>query len=133
MNRKTKYITAIITLVFIASATIRVGDDPVSLYNILGNHVSQSLPEHLPSLTILAKPLCLLFPWLFDLSHGASATTKKWNILYHLGGNGPWISKVDNVVGGGLNAPSGCRIDQVHMVSHRCQIGTFPLSESFFL
>ena len=46
----------------------------------------------------------------------ATNTTNDWNILYHLGGNGPWISKVDGVVEGGLAPPEGCRVEQVHMV-----------------
>lgn len=39
-----------------------------------------------------------------------------WNILHHLGGNGPWIRKRTNVVDGGTDPPAGCRVDQVHMV-----------------
>lgn len=46
----------------------------------------------------------------------ATNTTNDWNILYHLGGNGPWIPKVDGVVEGGLAPPEGCRVEQVHMV-----------------
>jgi acid phosphatase len=40
----------------------------------------------------------------------------RWNILYHLGGNGPWIEKVDGVTKGGINVPEGCEVDMVHMV-----------------
>jgi len=40
----------------------------------------------------------------------------RWNILYHLGGNGPWIEKVDGVTEGGINVPEGCEVDMVHMV-----------------
>lgn len=47
----------------------------------------------------------------------ATNTTNDWNILYHLGGNGPWIPKVDGVVEGGLAPPEGCRVEQVHMVA----------------
>lgn len=39
-----------------------------------------------------------------------------WNILYHVGGNGPWIQKVHGVVEGGVGAPDGCCVDQVHIV-----------------
>jgi acid phosphatase len=39
-----------------------------------------------------------------------------WNILYHLGGNGPWIEKVDGVVDGSMKVPGGCEVDMVHMV-----------------
>lgn len=40
-----------------------------------------------------------------------------WNILYHLGGNGPWIEKVDGVVDGSMKVPGGCEVDMVHMMS----------------
>lgn len=48
---------------------------------------------------------------------GAGAITKGWNILYHLGGNGPWVEKVIDVVDGGIAVPTGCEVEQVHMVS----------------
>jgi hypothetical protein len=42
---------------------------------------------------------------------------KKWNVLHHLGGNGPWVEMLDE---GGISPdlapPPGCVIDQVHMV-----------------
>jgi hypothetical protein len=40
----------------------------------------------------------------------------RWNILYHLGGNGPWIPKIDGVVKGGIDVPEGCEVQQIHMV-----------------
>lgn len=42
--------------------------------------------------------------------------TKDWNILYHLGGNGPWVEKVVDVVDGGIAVPDQCVVEQVHMV-----------------
>lgn len=42
--------------------------------------------------------------------------TKDWNILYHLGGNGPWIQKIDGTVGDNIGAPESCRVEQVHMI-----------------
>ena len=42
-----------------------------------------------------------------------------WNLFYHLGGNGPWIEKVDARFGSHEKdgkPPPGCVIDQVHMV-----------------
>lgn len=49
-----------------------------------------------------------------------------WNILYHLGGNSPWIQNVD---GDDINTPVGCRVDQAHMVgifiSGSRQVGRF--------
>lgn len=50
---------------------------------------------------------------------GAGAITKDWNILYHLGGNGPWVEKVIDVVEGGIAVPDGCHVEQVHMVGNR--------------
>jgi acid phosphatase len=50
--------------------------------------------------------------------HGAGFTTNDWNILYHLGGNGPWVEKVIDVVDGGIAVPEGCQVEQVHMVGH---------------
>ncbi|THX01009.1 phosphoglycerate mutase-like protein [Aureobasidium pullulans] len=54
--------------------------------------------------------------WMYP-QISATNTTNDWNILYHLGGNGPWIPKVDGVVEGGLAPPEGCRVEQVHMVA----------------
>ena len=39
-----------------------------------------------------------------------------WDLFYHLGGNGPWIPKVEGVIHGTLAPPTGCDVDQVHMV-----------------
>jgi acid phosphatase len=47
---------------------------------------------------------------------GAGATTNDWNILYHLGGNGPWVEKIVDIVDGGIAVPEGCQVEQVHMV-----------------
>ena len=47
-------------------------------------------------------------------------------MLYHLGGNGPWIEKVEGIVEGGIGVPEGCRVEQVHMVDTRCDsVDTF--------
>lgn len=62
--------------------------------------------------------------WHPQRSHGrgdkskdsAGVMTKGWNILYHLGGNGPWVEKVIDVVEGGIATPEGCEVVQVHMV-----------------
>jgi len=44
--------------------------------------------------------------------------SKGWNLLYHLGGNSPWIPKIDGIVDGGIDPPKGCTVDMVHMVQH---------------
>lgn len=47
---------------------------------------------------------------------GAGGLTQDWNILYHLGGNGPWVEKVIDVVDDGVAPPESCEVVQVHMV-----------------
>jgi len=57
---------------------------------------------------------------------GSSKFGRGWNLLYHLGGNGPWIEKVDGVVKGGIGVPE-CRVEQVHMVGLRSIISGFAI------
>lgn len=50
---------------------------------------------------------------------------KGWNILYHLGGYGPWIEKVDGTAstigqGDAVAPPVGCVVDQIHVVRSSC-------------
>lgn len=52
---------------------------------------------------------------------GAGAITTDWNILYHLGGNGPWVEKVIDVVDGGIAVPKGCVVEQMHMMSRHAE------------
>ncbi|KZF20862.1 phosphoglycerate mutase-like protein [Xylona heveae TC161] len=47
--------------------------------------------------------------WPFD--------QQPWNVLYHLGGNGPWIQKKDGVISRNIAAPESCEVEQVHMMS----------------
>lgn len=51
-----------------------------------------------------------------QLASGSRVDADGWDLLYHLGGNGPWIEKVDGVVEGGIQVPAGCKVDMVHMV-----------------
>lgn len=39
-----------------------------------------------------------------------------WNLLYHLGGNGPWIRRMSGLYYYDAPLPKICSIDQVHMV-----------------
>lgn len=52
-----------------------------------------------------------------DSDNRRSVVDKEWNLFYHLGGNGPWIEKVDGIVEGGIGPPESCQVEQVHMVS----------------
>ncbi len=54
--------------------------------------------------------------WLHPARVKGASIEKGWNILYHLGGNGPWVEKRDGVVQGGIGTPDGCLVEQVHMV-----------------
>lgn len=51
-----------------------------------------------------------------QLKLGSGVDANGWDLLYHLGGNGPWVEKVDGVVEGGIQVPAGCKVDMVHMV-----------------
>ncbi|KAF2873028.1 3-phytase B precursor [Massariosphaeria phaeospora] len=57
----------------------------------------------------------------YTRGQGAGAVTNDWNILYHLGGNGPWVEKVIDVVDGGIGVPEGCEVEQVHMMSRHAE------------
>jgi acid phosphatase len=46
----------------------------------------------------------------------AGKVDKDWNVYYHVGGNGPWIPKVDGIVTNDTGPPQGCTVQQVHMV-----------------
>lgn len=47
----------------------------------------------------------------------ARKSQTRWNILHHLGGNGPWIKmSEDDETAQNVSPPLGCFIDQVHMV-----------------
>lgn len=67
--------------------------------------------------------------WHPQRSHGRGSSEfgRGWNLLYHLGGNGPWIEKVDGVVKGGIGVPEGCRVEQVHMVGNWSPITRFAI------
>lgn len=63
---------------------------------------------------------------VLDLKHAQRVICSKttslpesnvWNLSYHQGGNGPWIPKVKGVVRDDLALPTGCVVDQVHIVS----------------
>lgn len=51
----------------------------------------------------------------------SGATSQDWNVLHHMGGNGPWIEKVEDIVPGGIAVPKGCEIDQIHMMARHAE------------
>lgn len=53
---------------------------------------------------------------------------QRWNLLYHLGGNGPWIEKIEGVLRSreGIGPPAGCTVDNVQMV-----LRLFPAFKNF--
>ena len=53
-----------------------------------------------------------------DRIRNSSEIKGSWDILYHMGGNGPWIPNVHGIEGG-IEPPAKCRVDQVHMVGLR--------------
>ena len=54
--------------------------------------------------------------WFPSAHRSGGPFAESFNILYHLGGNGPWVPKVSGVAGDGILRPAGCRVEQVHMV-----------------
>ena len=56
-------------------------------------------------------------PSACPISHPGLQVHKPEDLFYHLGGNGPWIRKRRDVSSHEVEAPSGCEIEQVHMVS----------------
>ncbi|KMU75325.1 repressible acid phosphatase [Coccidioides immitis RMSCC 3703] len=55
---------------------------------------------------------------------GIQSRPSGWNLLYHLGGNGPWIEKIDGILevgASGIGPPQGCVVDGVHMMSRHAE------------
>ncbi|KAL7273602.1 hypothetical protein RUND412_003527 [Rhizina undulata] len=97
-----------------------------SLVFLLNPQATYSLPEGLQKVL----PSYLQSDhngWWGDLDSKAASATHgsgqpgDWNILYHLGGNGPWVEKVDEIVPGGIKVPDGCEVDMVHMMSRHAE------------
>ena len=62
------------------------------------------------------------WPWS-QKTHASSGAVALWDILYHVGGNGPWIRKLDGTAGEDIGPPAGCKVEQIHMVSD-CEYGS---------
>lgn len=48
--------------------------------------------------------------------NGSVGAEQDWDILYHQGGNSPWIPKINGTITTDPSPPPGCRVEQVHMV-----------------
>ncbi|KAJ5742705.1 uncharacterized protein N7511_011106 [Penicillium nucicola] len=88
------------------------------------NRASQSSNPGIISPSGEYKPITLhsenwktwLNPHQSALPSAIQTSENKWNILHHLGGNGPWIKNIHHGVASSLETPEGCSIDQVHLV-----------------
>ena len=58
-----------------------------------------------------------LGPWMLHRICASRNIESPWNMLYHLGGNGPWITKLDGTLHEDVEPPMGCKVEQAHMVS----------------
>jgi acid phosphatase len=121
--RRVKYLLLNMTLLlFTASAMICL---LASIVFLLNPQASYSLPNSLQGLQA-ALPSYLQIHhggwWSsepdYQAASGHTVDKDEWNLLYHLGGNGPWVEKVDGVVEEGIQVPDGCEVDMVHMVSY---------------
>lgn len=57
--------------------------------------------------------------WFYPHRTGYVTRSRKggWNVLYHLGGIGPWVEMDRGKEESGIEVPETCTVDQVHMVS----------------
>lgn len=89
---------------------------PISLA-VVAAAMFLGLQQELSWLTLMHdRFLMILSKWDHPQVSVVNTTRENWDILYHLGGNGPWIPKVDGIYGDELSIPEGCHIEQVHMV-----------------
>ncbi|GMF74204.1 unnamed protein product [Aspergillus oryzae] len=84
------------------------------ILSLLTAIVSISYYNNNPSAPEIRSPHCASWnAWYNPLRSGqVGYQANDWNILYHLGGNGPWIEKIDELETPGLEPPKGCVIDQ---------------------
>lgn len=93
----------------------------VLLYNYGPEHSLTTLispvTHHTPTSPYAASWRSWFHPLQSHLGYAPTALKRYWNVLHHLGGNGPWVEMLDE---GSrtpdLAPPPGCSMDQVHMV-----------------
>ncbi|KIX98076.1 uncharacterized protein Z520_06156 [Fonsecaea multimorphosa CBS 102226] len=74
-----------------------------------------------PLLRHVQNDTCSASPFLLRAGLCSTAFHALWNLLHHLGGNGPWIRKIDSVNYYDSPLPKKCSIDQVHMLSRHAE------------
>lgn len=119
--RRVKYLLLNMALIlFTVSAMIGL---LASIVFLLNPQSSYSLPNSLQDLQAVLPSYIQTHHrgwWSSEPDYQAASSSRVgkdgWNLLYHLGGNGPWVEKVDGVVEGGIQVPGGCEVDMVHMV-----------------
>ncbi len=99
-------------LVCAGFCAVLIGNPTIGIY----------LQEALPSFATVPsnnwiRQILGVSQWQLRRAWTSAKARPDWNILYHIGGNGPWIQKVDGVVQEGIGSPAGCHVEQVHMVS----------------
>ena len=77
----------------------------IGLAWLLSDHITESL-------CLPTDPA----PWCFS-----TESASKFNLLYHLGGNGPWITKRYGLGHPDDALPETCVVDQVHMLSRHAE------------
>ncbi|CEJ59689.1 hypothetical protein PMG11_08301 [Penicillium brasilianum] len=84
--------------------------------------------HHTPTSPYAASWRSWFHPLQSQLGYAPTSLKKDWNVLHHLGGNGPWVEMLDEGSRTPDLAPSpGCSIDQVHMMSRHAERYPTPL------
>ncbi|KAI1626603.1 3-phytase phyB [Exophiala viscosa] len=75
----------------------------------------------LPLLRTLRASVCTGSGFLSVIGICPTVFTNAWRLFYHLGGNGPWIPKIDGINYSDASLPEHCSVDQVHMLSRHAE------------
>lgn len=88
---------------------------------VLGVFLLLTLLLALPVLRRLRNGICPGSFLLVAIGVCPAITASQWDLFYHLGGNGPWIPKVDTIEYSDAPLPKYCSVDQVHMLSRHAE------------
>ena len=109
------FLTQLSLLGFVISIIIAISFSPLSnpgICDFLASHRVLLETSSYYDLPVHAVRQCLC-------SGNSTLEADDWNLFYHLGGNGPWVPKVNAAFGTydeDGKPPEGCVVDQVHMV-----------------